>query len=363
MKLSKEPYMSSNRKIPVAVLGATGAVGQRFVQLLANHPWFEIAVVTGSERSIGRRYGDVARWILGDPIPDAVAELQVRPTDGVADVPLAFGALPTENAREAEPRWAEAGVYVCSNASAFRMDPLVPLLIPEVNSEHLGLLERQRRERGWHGGIVTNPNCGAITLVVPLKPLHDAFGVRRVFVTTLQAVSGAGYPGVASLDIVDNIIPNIADGGEESKLEAEPRKLLGTLRDGTIAEAQIGISAQVTRVPVVDGHTVAVSLELDQKASPGEAAAVLAEWQAPPLVRDLPTAPPFPVVVRPEADRPQPRKDRDLYGGMGTSVGRLRACSLLDLRFVALSHNTIRGAAGGAILNAELLVAQGVVER
>ena len=333
------------------------------MQLLATHPWFEIAVVTGSERSIGRRYGDVARWILGDPIPEAVADLVVQPTDEIADVPIAFGALPTEHAREAEPRWAASGVYVCSNASAFRMDPLVPLLIPEVNLEHLGLLERQRRVHGWAGGIITNPNCGAITLVVPLKPLHDAFGIRRVFVTTLQAVSGAGYPGVASLDIVDNIIPNIGDGGEESKLEAEPRKLLGTLRDGTIEEAPIGISAQVTRVPVIDGHTVAVSLELDHKASPDQAAAVLADWQAAPIVRELPSAPPYPVVVRREPDRPQPRKDRDLYGGMGTSVGRLRACSLLDLRFVALSHNTIRGAAGGAILNAELLVAEGIVEK
>lgn len=355
--------MSSNHKIPVAVLGATGAVGQRFVQLLANHPWFEVAVVTGSERSIGRRYGDVARWILGEPIPAAVADLYVRPTDEIADVPIAFGALPTENAREAEPRWAEAGVYVCSNASAFRMDPLVPLLIPEVNPEHLGLLEHQHTQRGWHGGLVTNPNCAAITLVMPLKPLHDAFGVRRVFVTTMQAVSGAGYPGVAALDIIDNIIPNIGDGGEEAKLEAEPRKLLGDLRDGAITEAPIGISAQVTRVPVIDAHTVAVSLELDRKAPPDEAAAVLQEWRAAPAIRELPSAPPQPVVLRPEPDRPQPRRDRDLYGGMGTSVGRLRACSLLDLRFVALSHNTIRGAAGGAILNAELLVSEGIVER
>lgn len=353
--------MARASKLPVAVLGATGAVGQRFVQLLAAHPWFEIAVVTGSERSVGRRYGEVTRWILPEAIPAAVAGLTVQPTEQVAEVPIAFSALPTEQARALEPQWARAGVFVCSNASAFRMDPLVPLLIPEVNPEHLGIVERQQRERGWRGAIITNPNCATITLVIPLKPLHDAFGVQRLMVTTLQAVSGAGYPGVASLDILDNLIPNIADGGEEAKIESEPRKLLGRLVDGSFQDAPLGISAQVTRVPVLDGHTAAVAVAFARRPAPDEAIACLREWRAPEPVRSLPSAPPAPVVVRDEPDRPQPRRDRDLYGGMGTTVGRVRSCSLFDLRFVALSHNTIRGAAGGAILNAELLVAQGLV--
>ena len=353
--------MAPSSKLPVAVLGATGAVGQRFVQLLANHPWFEVAVVTGSDRSIGKPYGEVTRWILNEPIPEKVGKLIVQPTSDIADVPIAFGALPTETAVEAEPLWAAAGAYVCSNASSYRMDPLVPLLIPEVNPDHLGMIERQQRERGWKGALVTNPNCATITLVVALKPLHDALGIRRLMVTTLQAVSGAGYPGVASLDIVDNIIPNIANGGEESKIEAEPLKLLGRFEDGAFRDAAIGISAQVTRVPVIDGHTAAVSVELGRKVSPEAAIQILSDWQAPARVRELPSSPERPIVVRPEADRPQPRRDRDLYGGMGTTVGRVRACPLFDLRFVALSHNTIRGAAGGAILNAELLVAEGRV--
>lgn len=353
--------MAPTRKLPVAILGATGAVGQRFVQLLADHPWFEIAALTGSDRSIGKPYGEVARWILNDPIPDAIAAMVVQPTDEVADVPIAFSALPTENALESEPQWAAGGVVVCSNASSFRMDPLVPLLIPEVNPEHIALIEHQQRERNWRGAIVTNPNCATITLVMALKPLHDAYGVRRFFTTTLQAISGAGYPGVASLDILDNIVPNIGNGGEEAKIETEPLKLLGTFADGAIQPAEIGISAQVTRVPVIDGHTATVAVELVAKASPGEAIATLSEFRAPPVVRELPSAPARPIVVRAEADRPQPRRDRDLYGGMGTTVGRVRPCNLLDLRFVVLSHNTIRGAAGGAILNAELLVAEGVV--
>jgi aspartate-semialdehyde dehydrogenase len=353
--------MPSTTKRPVAILGATGAVGQRFVQLLVNHPWFEIAVLTGSDRSIGRPYGEVARWLLNDPIPESIADMVVQPTDVVADVPLAFSALPAENALESEPLWAAGGVMVCSNASAFRMDPLVPLLIPEVNPDHIGMIERQQRERNWRGGIVTNPNCSTITIVMALKPLHQAYGVRRFFTTTLQAISGAGYPGVASLDILDNIIPNIANGGEEAKIETEPLKLLGTLEAGAFRNADIRISAQVTRVPVIDGHTVAVAVELDAKATPGEAIATLSEFRAPTIVGELPSAPERPIVVRHEADRPQPRRDRDLYGGMGTTVGRVRPCNLLDLKFVALSHNTVRGAAGGALLNAELLVAEGIV--
>jgi aspartate-semialdehyde dehydrogenase len=241
------------------------------------------------------------------------------------------------------------------------MDPGVPLLIPEVNPDHLAMIERQRAERGWRGCLVTNPNCAAIGIVMALKPLHDAFGVQTLHAATLQAVSGAGYPGVASLDILDNVIPNIANGGEEQKIESEPRKLLGRVVDGRVAEAEIGISAQVTRVPVIDGHTALLSIGFAEKPSPEAAIAALESFRAPEPVRGLPSAPERPIVVRREGDRPQPRRDRDAGGGMSAVVGRVRACTLLDLRLVVLSHNTIRGAAGGALLNAELLVASGIV--
>ena len=351
--------MERSQKIPVAILGATGAVGQRFVQLLERHPWFEIAVLTGSERSIGRPYGEVVRWILDGSPPPTVAAMTVQPTSKAGGVPLAFSALPSDQARESEPLWAQAGVVVCSNASAYRMDPLVPLLIPEVNPDHVGLVEAQRDRRGWCGAIVTNPNCSTITLVMALKPLHDRFGVRQVHATTLQAISGAGYPGVASLDILDNVVPFIP--GEEEKIESEPLKLLGTLHDGAIQSASIRVSASVNRVPVLDGHMVNTSIGLEHPASIKEAVAALREFAPPAGVRDLPSAPEQVIVVRDEPDRPQPRRDRNLYNGMGTTVGRVRPCSLLDLKFTILSHNTIRGAAGGALLNGELLVAEGLI--
>ncbi|MBK9710012.1 MAG: aspartate-semialdehyde dehydrogenase [Kouleothrix sp.] len=349
-----------NRKIPIAILGATGAVGQRMIQLLADHPWFEIAALTGSDRTVGRPYGELVRWVLDDAPPPAVARMVVQPSDSVADVAIALSALPTDAAVEIEPLWA-ARTAVCSNASTYRMAPDVPLLIPEVNPEHLTMIERQRAERGWKGCLVTNPNCAAIGVVMALKPLHDAFGVRQVHIATLQAISGAGYPGVASLDIIDNVIPNIAGGGEEAKIESEPRKLLGRVADGRVAEAQIGISAQVTRVPVIDGHTALLSIGFERKPSAAEAIAALESFQSPEPVRGLPSAPARPIVVRREGDRPQPRRDRDAGRGMSATVGRVRECPLLDIRLVVLSHNTIRGAAGGALLNAELLVATGVV--
>ncbi len=350
----------TQKKIPIAILGATGAVGQRMVQLLQNHPWFEIAALTGSERTVGRPYGELVRWVLDDAPPAHVANMVVQPTEQVADVALALSALPTDAAKQYEPLWA-AQVAVCSNASSYRAVADVPLIIPEVNPDHLAILERQRAERGWRGCLVTNPNCSTIGIVMALKPLHDAFGVTQMHAATLQAISGAGYPGVASLDILDNIVPNIGDGSEEHKVETEPLKLLGTVRDGHVGMAQIGISAQVTRVPVIDGHTALLSLAFDRKPGVDEAIAALEAFRAPEVVRGLPSAPERPIIVRREADRPQPRRDRDAGNGMSASVGRVRPCPLLDLRMVALSHNTIRGAAGGAILNAELLVAAGIV--
>ncbi|HWQ15952.1 MAG TPA: aspartate-semialdehyde dehydrogenase [Roseiflexaceae bacterium] len=348
------------RKLPVAILGATGTVGQRMIQLLTGHPWFEIAALTGSDRTVGRPYGELVRWTLDGAPPPEVARMVVQPSDTVLDVALALSGLPTDVAREVEPRWA-ARVAVCSNASTYRMAADVPLIIPEVNPDHVGLIERQRAERGWRGCLVTNPNCAAIAVVMALKPLHDAFGVRKVHAATLQSVSGAGYPGVPSLDIIDNIIPNIADGGEEAKVESEPRKLLGVLQDGRIVEAPIAISAQVTRVPVIDGHTALLAIGFERKPAVAEALAALESWRAPEPVRGLPSAPERPLVVHTMPDRPQPRRDRDAGAGMSASVGRVRPCPLLDLRLVVLAHNTIRGAAGGAILNAELLVASGVV--
>jgi aspartate-semialdehyde dehydrogenase len=329
------------------------------VQLLAGHPWFEIAALTGSERTIGRPYGELVRWVLDGEPPAEVAQMVVQPSDTPLDVAIALSALPTDVAREVEPRWAQS-VAVCSNASSYRMTPDVPLIIPEVNPDHIDMIEHQRAKRGWQGCLVTNPNCSAIGVAMALRPLHDAFGLERAQIATLQAISGAGYPGVASLDIIDNIIPNIADGGEEAKVETEPRKLLGTLRDGAFVDADFTISAQVTRVPVIDGHTALMSLGFRQRPAPEAAIEALAAFRAPEMVRRLPSAPELPIIIHTAGDRPQPRRDRNAGNGMSIGVGRVRPCSLLDLRLVALSHNTIRGAAGGAILNAELLVAAGV---
>jgi aspartate-semialdehyde dehydrogenase len=349
-----------NSKLPVAILGATGAVGQRMIQLLANHPWFEISALTGSERTIGQPYGACVHWLFADAPPPAIMNMIIQPSERPLDVAIALSALPTVIAGEVEPRWATR-VAVCSNASTYRMAADVPLIIPEVNPDHLKLVERQRAERGWQGCLITNPNCAVIAIVMALRPLHDAFGIEKIHAATLQSVSGAGYPGVASFDIIDNVIPNIANGGEEQKIESEPCKLLGQFQDDQIAPAPLTISAQVSRVAVLDGHTALLSIACAQKPTVAEALAVLEGFRAPAVVRDLPSAPAQPLVVRREDDRPQPRFDRDAGNGMSTSVGRVRACPLLDLRLVALAHNTIRGAAGGALLNAELLVASGLV--
>jgi aspartate-semialdehyde dehydrogenase len=342
------------QRIPVGVLGATGSVGQRMVRLLDGHPWFRIAYLTASERSSGRRYSEAVRWVQDGPIPQAVAEMEVRATEATDEAPLVLSALDSSVAGEAETAFAEAGCLVVSNARNHRMDPQVPLVIPEVNPDHLGLLDGQATAPG---GIVTNPNCSTIGLVMSLKPLHDAFGVRAVHVVTLQAVSGAGVPGVSSMEILDNVIPYIA--GEEEKLEKETLKLLGSLSAGRVNEAEITVAAQCNRVPVVDGHLECVSVELEKETSPQEAARVLSGFRARPQALGLPSAPRRPVVVlNGEAD-PQPRLHREVEGGMGVAVGRLRRCPLMTLRYVLLSHNTLRGAAGGSLLVAELVAVEG----
>jgi len=350
---------------PVVVLGATGTVGQRFVEQLADHPWFEVVAVAASERSAGTRYRDACHWVLPGSPPEDVAAMTVAPLDpvrlasGAIHRPIAFSALPASVALDVEPRFAEAGFPVCSNASAFRTAPDVPLVIPEVNPSHLALIAGQRRTRGWKGFIVTNPNCTVAGTALALKPLDDAFGLRRVFLATLQAVSGAGYPGVPSLDILGNVVPWIP--GEETKIEHETALLLGRIEDDVQIPAGVTLSAQVHRVPVVDGHTVCLSLGFDASPTPAEAEAALRGFRGTARVQALPSAPATPILIRDEEDRPQPRFDAAAGAGMSVSVGRIRACPLQDLRLVVLAHNTLRGAAGAAILNAELLVAEGIL--
>ena len=349
-------------KRKVGILGATGAVGQRFIQLLAEHPWFEIAVLTASERSAGKPYGQAVRWILDTPIPESVRDMVVVETtpEAVAgQCDLVFSALPASEARVVEPAFAAAGYPVFSNASALRMEEDVPLVIPEVNPDHLALIRVQQERRGWSGFVVTNPNCSTIHLVSALKPLHDAFGLSQVMVTTLQALSGAGYPGVASLDIVDNLIPYIPR--EEEKIQTEPLKLFGTLEKDHIRFADITISAAVHRVAVLDGHTEAVAVKLARSATLEEVKAALREFRGVPQELGLPSAPDPAIIVREEPDRPQPRLDRWAGRGMATTVGRVRPDPILDYKMVVLGHNTIRGAAGASILNAELALVQGIV--
>jgi aspartate-semialdehyde dehydrogenase len=345
------------------VLGATGTVGQKLVRLLEHHPWFEVATVAASDANVGRRYADAVRWREPTPVPPAAATLELRSSREPTRAALAFSALDTESAATIEPLWAETGSLVVTNASPFRLAPDVPLVIPEVNADHLGLLARQRLDRGWRGGIVANPNCTTTGLVLALAPLHRRFGVERLFVSTMQAISGAGWPGVASLDIQGNVIPFIAN--EEEKVERETCKLLGALGNGAgeIADASIGLSVHTNRVPVVDGHTECVSIGFRSRPTPKEIGAALREWRAEPRVMGLPSSPEIPICVDDRPDRPQPRLDLERGQGMSVTVGRIRPCPLLDARFVLLSHNTVRGAAGATIQNAELLVAEGIVAR
>jgi aspartate-semialdehyde dehydrogenase len=349
------------KKLRVGVLGATGAVGQRFIEQLADHPWFELAVLAASSNSAGKRYGDACRWLLSADMPPGVADMIVQDTAPGGDCEIVFSALPGDRAGETEEAFAAAGYGVFSNASAHRTDADVPLLIPEVNPDHLALIETQRAKRGWHNGfIVTNPNCTAIMLTMALAPLQAAFGIKAVLVTTMQALSGAGYPGVPSLDALDNVIPYI--GGEEDKVASEPRKMLGRLQGGRIEYADFVVSPHCNRVSTREGHLETVSLALRQPATPEAVIAAWRAWHPLPQQLQLPTAPLPPLVVRSEPDRPQTRLDRDAGQGMAVTVGRVRACEVLDVKFVVLGHNTIRGAAGASVLNAELMLAQGLLK-
>ncbi|MEM6569410.1 MAG: aspartate-semialdehyde dehydrogenase [Planctomycetota bacterium] len=345
--------------LDVAVLGATGTVGQRFLALLEGHPWFRVRALVASPRSAGKRYADAVDWRLEGDVPDHAADLVVHSAEDAPDrdVTLALSGLDSSVAGTTETRWAEAGVFVVTNASAHRMDPDVPLVVPEVNADHMELARSQRFERG--GAIVANPNCSTIGLVLALAPLHRAFGIEAVEVTTLQAASGAGYPGVASLDLLDNVVPFIR--GEEDKLAEEPAKILGRLEGGAIEPAALRVSAQCFRVAVVDGHTASVSVKLATSATADD---VLEAWRGhvPPR-QGLPGETLRPLRYTAREDRPQPRLDRDAEAGMGVTLGRLRECPVLDWRFVALAHNTVRGAAGGALLVAEQAVLNGLCGR
>lgn len=341
-------------RVPVAVLGATGAVGQTFIRLLEGHPFFEVVEVAASERSAGRPYREATAWREGE-LPASVADLEVLPCEPEAvSAKIVFSALDSSVAGEVEKAFAKVGAVVLSNAKNHRMDADVPLVIPEVNADHLELLDVQKTTRGWPGAIVTNANCAVTVATVALAPLHAEFGLKSALIATMQAVSGAGYPGVPSLDILGNVIPYIG-GGEEEKIETELMKMLGTLEGKRVTPAPVSVSAHANRVPVEHGHTVCITAGFDRSPTPEEAVEVLEGWRGNAVCEGLPSSPGRPLVVRREPDRPQPRKDVNAGGGMTTVVGRVRPDKILDLRMVALSHNTVRGAAGGSVLNAEVL--------
>lgn len=344
-------------KIPVAVLGATGTVGQAFIRLLADHPWFEVSAVAASSASAGRSYGDVVRWREPVELSRATAGLIVRDCAPPLPAPIVFSALDADVAGPIEQAFARAGAFVVTNTRTHRMDADVPLLIPEVNGEHLQLIDCQRESRGWQGAILANPNCSTAALALALAPLHRRFGVERLFVSTMQAVSGAGYPGVSSLDIVGNVIPHIS--GEEEKIERESRKILGTLSNGAVEPSELAISVHSNRVAVVDGHLLAVSVGLRQRATPDDAASAMRDFRGSTRVSELPSSPLPPIEVDERTDRPQPRLDLERGRGMAVTVGRVRPCPVLDLRMVVLGHNRVRGAAGQGVQIAELLVAEG----
>jgi len=346
---------SSPRRRRVAVLGATGAVGQSFIRLLANHPWFELTEVAASERSAGRSYADATRWIGADAMPAAVRAMTVQPCDpSCISAEIVFSALDSAAAQDAEPAFARAGKVVLTNAKNYRMDPDVPLVIAEVNPSHLSVLAAQRRNRGWSGAIVANGNCASIVAALPLAPIHERFGIANVFAVTMQAVSGAGYPGVPSLDILGNVIQFIKD--EEPKIETEIQKFLGTVESDTIRSAPFGVSAHANRVAVENGHTVCLSIALQSRADAHDVERAIADWRGADAAHGLPSAPARPVLVADEPDAPQPRRHVDTGNGMTVVVGRVRADPILDVKLVAMGHNIVRGAAGASVLNAELMV-------
>lgn len=341
-------------KIPVAILGATGMVGQKFVELLAAHPWFEIIALNASDRSVGKRYADAMKWAMPTPLPEKIANMPVRAC--LSDIPceIVFSGLDSSVAGEIEERFAEAGYKVISNSSNHRMDPQVPLLVPEINPSHLELI---RHQSYGSGAIITNPNCSVVGLTMALKPLIDQWGIEAVNVVTLQALSGAGYPGVPSLDIMDNVIPFIAN--EEDKVEKEPLKIMGALNGREIVPYPMQLSAQCTRVAVSDGHLACVSVKLKKKADVPDILAAWKRFKGIPQQLKLPSAPQHPIIYLEDERHPQPKLHRSLASGMAVSIGRLRSCPLFDWKFVVLSHNTIRGAAGCAVLNAELMAKKG----
>jgi aspartate-semialdehyde dehydrogenase len=352
--------MSANAKRRVGILGATGTVGQRVIHMLRHHPYFEVTALAASDRSEGKRFVEACNWKLPFEMPDAVKNIQVQAIKPPLDCDVVISSLPSNLALETEGAFAAAGFPVISNSSSYRMHPDVPLVVPEINPDHLDIIPQQKKNRGYDRGyIVTNPNCTTIGLVMALAPLQAAFGVEAVMMTSMQAISGAGYPGVPSIDIVDNVIPHI--GGEEEKVEEEPQKILGKLGATQIESASFLVSAQCNRVAVQDGHLESVRVKLAKKTTVEEVAAVLASFTGLPQELKLPTAPARPVIVRTEPDRPQPRLDRDAENGMATSVGRISKDTIFDFKFTLISHNTVRGAAGAAILNAELLVAKGLL--
>jgi aspartate-semialdehyde dehydrogenase len=354
------PASPSARRRSVAVLGATGAVGQAFIRLLVNHPWFEITELAASERSAGKPYAEAARWIGDDSMPSSVAGLVVQPCDpSRISADLIFSALDSAAAGDAEPAFARAGKVVLTNAKNYRMDPDVPLVIAEVNPDHLDILDAQRKNRGWKGAIVANGNCSAIVCALPLAPIHQAFGVKRIIIVTMQAISGAGYPGVPSLDILGNVIPYISD--EEPKIEGEVKKFLGSVGKGVVISNDAQVSAHANRVPVEHGHTVCMSVELRTKASSDDVERAIAEWRGSELARGLPTSPEFPIVVSSEADKPQPRRQANTGAGMTIVVGRVRPDPVFDVKLVAMGHNVVRGAAGASVLNAELMMHRGLL--
>lgn len=346
----------NGQKIPVGILGATGMVGQHFVKFLQNHPWFEIAWVGASDRSAGKPYREATSWRLDGTMPSNVQHLQVNECKPVHAPRLVFSAMDASVATEIERDFAKAGHIVVSNSRNHRMEPDVPLLIPEVNPDHLKIIPHQQRQRAWQGQIATNPNCSTVVLAMALAPLKP-FGITRVVATTMQAISGAGYPGVASMDINANVIPFI--GGEEEKMQQETQKILGDFTGDALRPLNAKVSAHCNRVPVVDGHTVAVSVEFERKPSKDDIIRALVNYRSVPQERNLPSAPPQPVMYMEESDRPQPRRDVERERGMAVFVGRLRECPVLDYKFIALGHNTIRGAAGAAVLNAELMYSEG----